>query len=147
MTLVVAVTPDPVMAFEAIVAARAAYAGDSAPVLRSTRAEGDVPPFALIRDAGERLERNAPVLNPARVSVSQWELTSAAAARRLRRISALVHGFGPTEVALATEDGGTVVVFKVFNETGVQPPVQDPETRWWVATAAFDLYMTDRAVE
>lgn len=144
--IVVPVTPDPVATLRSLFLARAAAAGDDAPVLRSTHAAGEEPPFALLRDAGDSHERNAPVLNPARVSVSQYELTSAAAARRLRRLAALVHGFGPTTVELEEEDGGTVLVFKVFNETGVQEPVQEPDTNWWVATAAFDVHMTDRSV-
>lgn len=142
----VAVLPDVVATFRAVLVARAAAEGDAPSVIRSRRGEGDEPPYALLRDAGEVRERNAPVLSPARVGVQVFDLTDVAAARRYRRYSALLHGFGPTVVELDAEDGGDVGVWRIYDETGVQQPLQEPDTGWWVASGVFDLYMTDRGV-
>ncbi len=141
-----AVSPDPVATLRSIILGLAETAGDDAPVIRSRRAPGDVPPFTLLRDAGELRARHAPVRRPARVSAQLFGLDEADAARRYRRFSDLVHGYGPAIVELEDEDGGDVGVWKVFDETGVQAPLQEPDTGWWVAGGVFDLYMTDRSV-
>lgn len=143
----VAVTPDTVAVFRSILLARAADAGDPVPTLHSRREPGQAPPFALLRDAGERRARNAPVLSPARVSVQVFDETDVGAARRLRRFAGLLQGFGPVIVELDPADGGTVGVWRIFDETGVQEPLQEPVTNWWVARGTFDLYMTDRSVD
>lgn len=147
MTTVVAIAPDTVAVFRALLLARAADAGDTAPVISSRRDPGVVPPFSLVRDAGERRARNAPVLNPARVAVQVFDETDTGAARRLRRIVGLLHGFGPAIVELEDADGGSVGVFRIFDETGVSEPLQEPVTNWWVARGTFALYMTDRSVD
>lgn len=141
-----AIRPDVVAAFDAYLAAKASDAEVDPIVVRSTRATGDAPPFALARDGGERKARHAGVLNPARVAVQAFGLTSAGAARLLRLIAALVHDAGPLIVELEDEDGGRIGIWRVFDEIGVGEPLKEPETGWWVATGAFDLYMSDRAV-
>ena len=142
----VAVTPDTVVTLRQLLLDRAAAAGDDEPVIRSRRAPNEEPPFTLLKEAGELRARHAPVLNPARVTVSAYALTDTEAVRRYRRHAGLVHGFGPAIVSLEAEDGGDVGVWRVFDETGPQRPIQEPDTGWWLVTGVFDLYMTDRAV-
>jgi hypothetical protein len=142
-----AVVPDTVATLNALLAARAAAEDVDVGTVRSRRAEGDEPPYTLLGEGGDiRPRGNAPVLNPARVGCRVFDLTDGGAARRYREISALLHRFGPARVELAAEDGGSVGIWKVFDETGVQAPLQEPETGWWVASGVFDLYMTDRGV-
>lgn len=143
MSTLVAVA-DPVAAFRAVLVARAAATGETLGTVRSHRHDGDEPPYVLLREAGAPRERNAPVMNPARVAIQVFELDEAAAAAGYRRISALAHRAGPMTVDL--DDDGSVGVWKVFDETGVQTPVKDPDTGWWIAGGVFDLYMTDRSV-
>lgn len=142
----VAVIPDPIATFLALALARYAAEGDTPEKLRSRRNVDDVPPYGLLQEAGGQRARNAPVVNPARVSVRIYDTDDGAAARRYRRLSALLHGFGPVIVELDEADGGSVGVWRVFDETGVQAPVQEPDTGWWVAGGVFDLFMADRSV-
>lgn len=135
--------PDTVAVFRQLLLDRSSEAGDTPPVIRSVRAAGDEPPYTLAREAGEVRAKNAPVRPYARVAISVYDTDPGAAAARYRRFSMLLHGYGP---AIVDGGDGNVGVWRVWDETGPQPPVQEPATGWWVVGGVFDLVMTDRTL-
>jgi hypothetical protein len=133
-------TPDPVATLRAILIARFEAASlEQPPIVGNVREGGDTPPFYVLSEAGEERARGAGVLLPARVGLSAWSLTEAGAVAGYRMASDLLHRTGPVTV-------DTTGVWKVFDETGVQRPLRDPDSGWWLAAGVFDLYMTDRAI-
>lgn len=138
-----AAVPDPVATFDAVLIARAVGTALENVPIRSDRAEGDEPPFAIATDGGWARARGAGALLPARVNLSVTAATDDQAAALWRLASALLHNWGPVTVDV---DGAQVGVWKVFDETGPQRPVQEPDTGWWRVFGVFDLTMTDRAI-
>jgi hypothetical protein len=132
--------PDPVALLRAILLERLDRTSQAiVPVIGNVRDADTEPPFYVASEAGSIHERSAPVLNPARVGLSAWALTEDAAAAAYRLAIDLLHRQGPLLI-----DGWGI--WKVFNETGLQRPLRDPDSSWWLATGVFDLYMTDRNV-
>lgn len=144
MTEHIPVTPDTVATLRQLLLDRCTAVGDTPPAIRSRRAPEDLPPFVLLVEAGEVRARHAPVLTPASVSLAVFDVSPQAAVRRYRRLAAIVHGQYPSVVELEAEDGGRVAVWKVFDETGPQGPVQEPDSGWWRVSGVFDLFMADR---
>lgn len=131
---------DPVAAFrDALLALAPATAIDGVPVRTNERHAGDVPPYFVLAEGGDIQHRTAPVYNPARVNLSAWALDADQAVDLYRTASQLVHRTGP----FIRNGAG---VFRIFAETGLQQPFEDPDTGWWRAFGVFDLVMVDRPV-
>lgn len=142
--MTVVLVPEPVKVLRAILLARAAGTDlENVPFRSNDRDAGDEPPFGVVSQAGDGRIRSGGALLPARVSVSITAVTDYDAAALWRLASALLHGWGPVVVEV---DGDQVGVWKVFDETGLQRPVKEPDTGWWRAFGVFDVAMTDRAI-
>jgi hypothetical protein len=145
VTITVAAAPDPVAILQSLLLMRAADAGDDTPVIRSRRAAGDVPPFSLLREAGNQRPRNAPVLNPARVALTVYDLDDDGATNRHRRFAQLLHGLRPGDrrarsARTTSASGGS------STRPASRPRSRSP-TRLVGRRRVFDLYMTDRSVD
>ena len=133
-------SPDPVAVLRAILLARLEATGQTAvTVVGNVRSAGVEPPFYVLSEAGALRARGPGAYSPARVGLSAWAATEDAAAAAYRLASDLLHRQGPLVV-----DGAGV--WKIFDETGLQRPLPDPDSDWWSASGVFDLVMTDRAV-
>jgi hypothetical protein len=133
-------SPDPVAVLRTILLERLTRTGQTVVhVVGSAREPGIEPPFYVAAEAGAIHETSAPVLNPARVTLTAWALTEDDAAAAYRLAIDLLHRQGPLVV-----DG--VGVWKVKDETGLQGALPDPDSSWWRASGVFDLVMTDRNV-
>jgi hypothetical protein len=131
---------DPVAAFrDALLALAPATAIAGVAVRTNQRHDGDVPPYFVVSEGGDLQHRTAAVYNPARVNVSAYGLDADQAVDLFRTASQLVHRTGPL-----IRNG--VGIFRIFAETGLQQPLEDPDTGWWRAFGVFDLVMVDRPV-
>lgn len=131
---------DPVAAFRDALLALAPATAIAGVVIRTNkRHEGDSPPYFVVNEAGDIQHRTAPVYSPARVNLTAWALDADQAVDLYRTASQLVHRYGPL-----IRDG--VGIFRIFAETGLQQPFEDPDTGWWRAFGVFDLAMVDRIV-
>lgn len=99
----------------------------------------DVPPFFLVGEAGSIRHRTGPAYAPARASLTAFDYTDRGAVDMYLAASQLLHRLRP-----GIRDG--VGIFKVFDETGVQQPFQDPDTEWWRAFGVFDLVLVDQPI-
>lgn len=134
------VTPDPVALLRTIlleVVEDTQLAG--MPIVSNVREDGQEPPFLVLAEAGSVPHPTLPLFQPARVSLTTWALTDGAAAEAYRVASSLLHRNGP----FVRDDVG---VFRIFDETGLQQPIKDPDTGWWRAFGVFDLHMVDRVL-
>ena len=141
--MTIEVVPDPVATLRAVLIPRAVGTDLEGLPIRSKREEGDAPPFLVAREAGDLHHRSVGALLPARVNLSVVALDEDQAAALWRLASALLHRLGPLIVAV---DGADVGVWRIHDETGLQQPVQEPDTLWWRAFGVFDLTMADRAI-
>lgn len=133
-------SPDPVAVLRSILLARLAATGQTVvPVVANVREAGGQVPFYVLSEAGALRARGPGAYGPARVGLAAWAATEDAAAAAYRLASDLLHRQGPLVV-----DGAGV--WKVFDETGLQRPLPDPDSDWWSAQGVFDLVMTDRAI-
>jgi hypothetical protein len=131
---------DPVAAFrDALLALAPATAIAGVDVRTNKRHGGDSPPYFIVSEGGDIQHRTAAVYNPARVNVSAYGLNADQAVDLFRTASQLVHRTGPL-----IRNG--VGIFRIFAETGLQQPLEDPDTGWWRAFGVFDLVMVDRPV-
>jgi hypothetical protein len=112
---------------------------ESLPILTVKRDPGVTPPFLLVAEAGSIRHRTGPAYAPARASLTAYEYTDRGAAELYLVASELLHRLRP-----GIRDG--VGIFKVFDETGLQQPFQDPDTEWWRAFGVFDLVLVDRLI-
>lgn len=109
-------------------------------VRTNARHDTDVPPYFVVSEGGAIRHKTGPAYAPARVNLSSWGLDADTAAEGYLVASQLLHRYGP--VVLASGVG----IFKVFDETGLQEPFEDPDTGWWRAFGVFDLVLVDRLV-
>jgi hypothetical protein len=109
------------------------------PVRTVKRDPGDEPPFLLVAEGGGIRHRTGPAYAPARASLTAFHMTDREAADLYLAASELLHRLRP-----GIRDG--VGIFKVFDETGLQQPFQDPDTGWWRAFGVFDLVLVDRLI-
>ena len=131
---------DPVAAFrDALLALAPATAIDGVLIRTNKRHDGDAPPYLVVGEAGDIQHRTAAVYNPARVNLSVWGADADQAVDLYRTASQLVHRTGPF-----IRNG--MGIFRIFAETGLQQPLEDPDTGWWRAFGVFDLVMVDRPV-
>ncbi len=107
--------------------------------VRTKRQEGEAPPFILLGEGGTLHHRTGPVYNPARVNLSAWALDDDQAVEMYLTAAQLLHRLGPL-----VRSG--VGIFRIYEETGLQQPFEDPGTGWWRAFGVFDLVMVDRIV-
>lgn len=112
-------------------------------VRTNERDAGDVPPFVILAQGGDVRIRSGGAYAPARVSLSLTAATDYEAAALWRLASRLLHGWGPVNVDV---DVDRVGIWRIFDETGLQRPVKEPDTGWWRAFGVFDITMTDRAI-
>jgi hypothetical protein len=103
------------------------------------RAPNQAPPFIHVGEGGTIHHRTGPVYNPARVNLTAWALDEDQAVLFYLTAAQLLHRFGP----VVKSDVG---IFRIFEETGLQQPFEDPDTDWWRAFGVFDLVMVDRLV-
>lgn len=141
--MTVLVVPDPIAVLRAVLLGLVVDTDLEGLAIRDAREDGDSPPYVVLGEAGDRRLRSGGALWPARVEASLTAATKGEAAIKWRLLSALLHRHGPVTL---TVDGDRVGVWKVFDETGLQGPVQEPDTAWWRAFGVFDVYMTDRAI-
>jgi len=133
-------SPDPVAVLRAVLLARMEVTAQAiVPVVANVREAGGTPPFYVLTEAGALRARSTGVLSPARVGLAAWALTEDAAAAAYRLASDLLHRVGPVTV-----DG--CGVWRIYDETGLQGALPDPDSSWWRASGVFDLVMTDRTV-
>lgn len=109
------------------------------PIRTTARHEGDAPPFVVLAEGGALRHRSGPVYAPARINLSAWALDADRAAELYRAASELLHRRGP----IVRNGAG---IFRIYDETGLQAPFEDPDTGWWRAFGVFDLVMVDRLV-
>ena len=131
---------DPVAAFRDALLALAPWTAIAGVVIRTNkRHDGDSPPYFVASDGWALQHRTAPVFNPARVNFSAWGFDADQAVDLYLTASQLVHRTGPV-----IRNGAGI--FRIFAETGLQQPFEDPDTGWWRAFGVFDLVMVDRIV-
>lgn len=131
--------PDPVAIIRGVLVSRQPGSPIAGVPVRDEREEGDEPPFILLAQAGALRHRSVGALLPARVSLTGVGATPGAAAVLYRTASDLLHRLGPIHE-------GTAGIWRIYDETGQQRPVQEPDTAWWRSFGVFDLYMADRAI-
>lgn len=142
--MTVDVAPDTVATLRTILLARATGTDLEGVAIRPNQPEeGDVPPYVVLAEGGDLHARGVGALLPARVALSVTAETDGEAAALWRLASALLHRYGPAAVVV---DGVRVGVWRVHDETGLQRPVQEPDTLWWRASGVFDLTMADRPI-
>lgn len=130
----------PVVAFrELLVDVAAGTQIDGIAVRTVHRDPEDVPPLFLVSEAGGIRHRTGPAYAPARVSLTALHYTDREAVDMYLVASQLLHRLRP-----GIRDG--VGIFKVFDETGVQQPVKDPDAEWWRAFGVWDLVLVDRPI-
>ncbi len=131
---------DPLAAFrDALLALAPATVLASVPVRTNKFHDGDVPPFVVVSEGGAIHHRTGPAYAPARVNLSAFGLDADQAVELYLTAAQLLHRFGPV-----IRNGAGI--FRIFEETGLQQPFEDPGTGWWRAFGAFDLVMVDRIV-
>jgi hypothetical protein len=106
-------------------------------VRTNARRPDDMPPFIVVSEGGSLHHRTGPVYNPARINFSAWALDADQAVEMYLTAAQLLHRLGPVIVNGAG-------IFRIFEETGLQQPFEDPDTSWWRAFGVFDLVMVDR---
>ena len=109
------------------------------PVRTNARHDGDTPPYIVVSEGGAIHHRTGPAYAPARVNLSAWGIDADQAVEIYLTAAQLMHRLGPL-----VRNG--VGIFKIFEETGLQQPFEDPDTGWWRAFGVFDLVMVDRLV-
>ena len=130
---------DPVAAFrEALLAMAPTTALAGIPVTTKSQV-GESPPFIRLSEGGAIRHRTGPAYKPARVNFSAWALDEGQAVELYLTASQLLHRAGPV-----VRNGAGI--FRIFDETGLQQPFEDPDTGWWRAFGVFDLVMVDRPV-
>jgi len=135
--------PDPVATLRAVLISRVVDTDLEDVQIKDARQDGDEPPFGILAEGGDTRARSGGAMLPSRVSLSLTAVTAGQAARLWRLASAALHGAGPIRILV---DGEWVGVWRIFDETGLQRPVQEPDTAWWRAFGVFDVYMADRAI-
>jgi hypothetical protein len=131
---------DPLAAFrESLLALAPSTALASVAVRTNVKHADDVPPFVVIAEGGAIRHRTGPAYAPARVNFSAWGIDADQAVELYLTASQLLHRLGP----LVRNGAG---IFRIYDETGVQQPFEDPDTGWWRAFGVFDLVMVDRPV-
>ena len=131
---------DPLAAFrEALLALAPTTALADVPIRANERHDGDAPPFVVIAEGGAIRHRTGPAYAPARVNLSAWGNDADQAVELYLTASQLLHRYGP----VVRSGAG---IFRIFDETGLQQPFEDPDTGWWRAFGVFDLVMVDRPV-
>ncbi len=130
---------DSVAAFRDALLALAPGTAIAAVPVRTKRLEGEPPPFIHVGEGGAIHHRTGPVYNPARVNLSAWALDEDQSVEMYLTAAQLLHRLGPL-----IRNG--IGIFKIFEETGLQQPFEDPDTGWWRAFGVFDLVMVDRIV-
>lgn len=142
--MTVAVTPDPVATLRSVLLSRVSGTDLEDVAVRPNQPDaGDLPPYVVLAEGGDLHARGVGALLPARVALSVTAETDGQAASLWRLASALLHRFGPVSVVI---DGVRVGVWRIHDETGLQRPVQEPDTLWWRASGVFDLTMADRPI-
>jgi len=106
-------------------------------VRANARHADDLPPFIVVSEGGALHHRTGPAYNPARVNFTAWALDADGAVEMYLTAAQLLHRLGP----LVKNGAG---IFRVFEETGLQQPFEDPDTSWWRAFGVFDLVMVDQ---
>jgi hypothetical protein len=138
-------SPDPLEVFRAVLIARAVDTSlEEIPVRSNERDQDDVPPLLIASEAGALRHASVGAFMPARVGLSGYATTESGAAALYRTASDGLHRVGPLRISIP--DFGTVGVWRIYDETGMQRPVLDPDTGWWRAFGVFDIYMADRAI-
>jgi hypothetical protein len=140
---VIETVPDPIAVLRAILLDRVVGTDLAGVAVRDAREEGDAPPYVVLNEGGDSRLRAGGALWPARVTLSVTAESKGQAAVLWRLASAALHRHGPERL---TVDGDQVGVWRIFDETGLQGPVQEPDTSWWRAFGVFDVYMADRAI-
>ena len=131
---------DPLAAFRDALVALAPTTALAGIALRTNAMHaGDVPPFVVIAEGGAIRHRTGPAYAPARVNFSAWGIDADQAVELYLTASQLLHRYGP----VVRSGAG---IFRIFDETGLQQPFEDPDTGWWRAFGVFDLVMVDRPV-
>jgi hypothetical protein len=140
MTLAVA---DPVgLARAALLAAATGTALAGVPIVSNKREEAVDPPYLTLSEGGDVHAGTLHAYSPARVSITAVAATDGAAAALCRLALLLLNNHAP---ATYTVDGVLLELGGAADETGVQQPVQEPDTSWWRAFGVIDLWMADRA--
>lgn len=130
---------DPLAAFRDRLLALAPATALAGVPISTKRQDGESPPFVRLSEGGAIRHRTGPAYQPARVNFSAWALDEGQAVELYLTASNLLHRYGPSLV-----DG--IGIFKIFDETGLQQPFEDPDTGWWRAFGVFDLVMVDRVL-
>ena len=131
---------DPVAAFrDALLELAPATALANVAVRTNDRHDDDAPPFVVVSEGGAIHHRTGPAYVPARVNLSAWGIDADQAVELYLTAAQLLHRLGPL-----VRNG--IGIFKIFEETGLQQPFEDPDTGWWRAFGVFDLVMVDRIV-
>ena len=130
---------DPLASFRDVLLVRIPGSSIEAIPVRTQHKEGEAPPFFLASEGGALRHRSVPLYAPARINLEAWALDEDQAVTMYLAAAQLLHRFGPIVI-------NGVVVFQIFEETGLQQPFQDPDTTWWRAFGVFDLTMADQIV-
>jgi hypothetical protein len=128
---------DSVAAFRDVLIDRIPGSSIEAVPVRTQHKEGEAPPFILLAEGGSIRHPSVPLYAPARVSLEAWALDEDAAVEMYLAAAQLLHRLGPL-----VKNG--VGIFRIFEETGLQQPFEDPDTGWWRAFGVFDLTMVDQ---
>ena len=128
---------DTVAALRDVLLDRMAGSSIEAVPVRTKHKEGETPPFILLGEGGSIRLPSVPLYAPARVQLESWGLDEDQAVEIYLTAAQLLHRLGPVVI-------NGVGIFRIFEETGLQPPFVDPDTGWWRAFGVFDLTMVDQ---
>jgi hypothetical protein len=141
----VVASPDPIEVFRAVLIARAVDTTlEDVPIRSNERDQDDEPPYLIASEAGSLRHTSVGAFLPTRVGLSGYATTESGAAALYRTASDVLHRAGPLRISIP--DFGSAGVWRIYDETGLQRPVRDPDTGWWRAFGVFDMHMADRAI-